>query len=79
MRAHQHEGQVGGVAVVDQAAVVVIHRLEAVLVLQAEHEDHRIHPQRKLHTHTHRKERRPIVRTTQELVLWHSNMTTIYS
>lgn len=46
--AHQHHGDVTGVAVVGHSAVVVVNSLEADLILQAEHEDDSIHPHGKL-------------------------------
>lgn len=49
LRADQHQRQVRRVPVVGEAAEVVIDRLEADLVLQAEDEDDGVHPQSKLH------------------------------
>lgn len=48
MRTHEHQGHLGGVAIVGHTAVVVVNRLEADLILQAEHEDDRVDPQGKL-------------------------------
>lgn len=42
--AHQHEGQLTGAAVAGHPAVVVVHRLEAGLVLEAEDEHDGVHP-----------------------------------
>lgn len=46
--ADQHQRQVGRVPEAGEAAEIMINCLEAVLVLQAEHEDHGINPQSKL-------------------------------
>lgn len=48
LRAHQHHGHLAGVAEAAEAQKVVVHRLEADLILQAEHKHHRVHPGSKL-------------------------------
>lgn len=46
--AHQHHGHLAGVAEAAEAQKVVIHCLEADLILQAEHKHHCVHPGGKL-------------------------------
>lgn len=48
LRAHQHHGHLAGVAEAAKPQEVVVHRLEADFILQAEHKHHRIHPGSKL-------------------------------
>lgn len=46
--AHQHHGHLAGISKAAEAQEVVVHRLEADFILQAEHKHHRIHPGSKL-------------------------------
>lgn len=48
LRADQHQRQVSRVPVAGEAVEVMINSLEAVFVLQTEHEDHGVNPQSKL-------------------------------
>ena len=44
LRAHHDEGDLGDGPECAELVVVAVHLLEAGLVLQAEHQDHRVHP-----------------------------------
>lgn len=44
MCAYKHHGNLRSVPVTAEAQIVVVHCLEADLILQAEDEDHRIYP-----------------------------------
>lgn len=46
--AHQHHGHLAGISEAAEAQEVVVHRLEADFILQAEHKHHCIHPGSKL-------------------------------
>lgn len=48
LRAHEDQRHVADVAIVVHLRVVLIDRLEALLVLQTEDEDHRVDPVREL-------------------------------
>ena len=48
--ANKYKGNLLGVAVLCHLGIMTVHSLEADLILQTEHKDHRIHPVRKLKT-----------------------------
>lgn len=48
LRAHQHHGHLAGIAEAAKPQEVVVHCLEADLILQAEHKHHCVHPGSKL-------------------------------
>lgn len=50
--AHQYHGYILSIAKVRHFGIVIVDGVEAALVLQAEHEDYRIHPTGKLQEET---------------------------